>query len=385
MNLAPSELLGQRHAGLREAMAAAACDVLLVTRRPNLFYLTNFGGSAGAAVLTAAGLSLVVDFRYLTEARALLASGFRPPQTTLVPVTASYDETIAALLNASGGHRLAFEADDLSVSRHAWLAARLSAGAALQPTSGMVERLRERKDRHEQAVLREAAGRIAAVAAHVRGEVRAGRTEREVAGAIEAAMRSSGFSRPAFDTIVASGPNAALPHATAGERVIRPGDLVVLDFGGVFEGYCVDLTRTVSVGPPDAEARRVYGAVRAAQRAAIDAVRPGVLTGDVDAAARRVLEGEGLGEAFGHATGHGLGLEVHEGPRVTRRRSGGAATEGGPGLARLEPGMVFTIEPGAYLPGWGGVRIEDDVLVTEAGGEVLTRPWGQDLTDVSRF
>jgi Xaa-Pro aminopeptidase len=156
--------------------------------------------------------------------------------------------------------------------------------------------------------------------------------------------------------------------------VIRAGDLVVLDFGGVFEGYCVDISRTVSVGPPGAEARRVLEAVGAAQRAAIDAVRPGALTGEVDAAARNVLEARGLGEAFGHATGHGLGIEVHEDPRVTRARPAGSDPgPRGPGLVPLEPGMVFTIEPGAYLPGWGGVRIEDDVLVTETGCEELTR------------
>jgi Xaa-Pro aminopeptidase len=184
-------------------------------------------------------------------------------------------------------------------------------------------------------------------------------------------MRSSGFSKPAFDTIVGSGPNGALPHATAGERAIQRGDLVVLDFGGVLDGYCVDMTRTVSVGPPGPEARRVYQAVRAAQRAAIEAVRPGVPTDEIDAAARSVLDRAGLGGAFGHGTGHGLGLEVHEDPRITRRARGAGATAGGP--VAVAAGMVFTIEPGAYLPDWGGVRIEDDVLVTEEGCEVLTR------------
>jgi Xaa-Pro aminopeptidase len=183
-------------------------------------------------------------------------------------------------------------------------------------------------------------------------------------------MRSSGFSKPAFDTIIGSGPNGALPHATAGERLIAPGDLVVVDFGGVMDGYCVDLTRTFAVGPPSAEARRVHAAVLEAQRAAVAAVRPGVLAGDVDRAARSVLERAGLGEAFGHGTGHGLGIEVHEGPRVSRARPAGL---GGDSAAdRLEPGMVFTVEPGAYLPGWGGVRIEDDVLVTADGCEELT-------------
>jgi Xaa-Pro aminopeptidase len=179
------------------------------------------------------------------------------------------------------------------------------------------------------------------------------------------AMRAAGYERPAFDTIVASGPNAALPHYRAGTRILKPGDLVVLDFGGVLDGYCSDLTRTVSVGAPTPDALRLHAAVRDAQRAAMEAVKPGVSTTSVDGAARGLLESRGLGEAFGHGTGHGLGLEIHEEPRVGPPRSHSASVQ-------LEPGMVFTIEPGAYLPGMGGVRIEDDVLVTGDGCEVLT-------------
>jgi Xaa-Pro aminopeptidase len=195
--------------------------------------------------------------------------------------------------------------------------------------------------------------------------VRSGIAEREVAAAIEMALRRAGYERAAFDTIVASGPNSALPHYRAGDRVLHAGDLVVLDFGGVLDGYCSDLTRTVSVGNPSPEAVRLHAAVLDAQAAAIDAVKPGVTTADVDGAARQVLVAHGLGEAFGHGTGHGLGLDVHEEPRVSKPRSDIAPE-------RLEAGMVFTIEPGAYVPGFGGVRIEDDVLVTETGCEVLT-------------
>jgi Xaa-Pro aminopeptidase len=178
-------------------------------------------------------------------------------------------------------------------------------------------------------------------------------------------MRAAGYERTAFDTIVASGPNAARPHYRAGDRVLAAGDLVVLDFGGVLDGYCCDLTRTVSVGPPSLESARLHAAVREAQQAAIAAVRPGVEATEVDRAARSVLVAHGLGEAFGHGTGHGLGLDVHEEPRITRPLPDVAPVH-------LEPGMVFTIEPGAYIPGWGGVRIEDDVLVTADGCEVLT-------------
>jgi Xaa-Pro aminopeptidase len=193
----------------------------------------------------------------------------------------------------------------------------------------------------------------------------AGMSERALAAVLEAAMRDAGYERLAFDTIVASGPNGAFPHYRAGDRLLEQGDLVVLDFGGVLDGYCCDLTRTVSVGVPSDEARRVYHAVLDAQQAAIAAVQPRVRASDVDAAARDLLQSRGLGEAFGHGTGHGLGLDIHEEPRVARHR---------PDLpvVPLEPGMIFTIEPDAYIPGWGGVRIEDDVLVTESGCDVLT-------------
>ena len=184
-------------------------------------------------------------------------------------------------------------------------------------------------------------------------------------GVLEAAIRHAGYQGPAFDTIVASGPHAALPHHHTGDRVLAEGDLVVLDFGGVLDGYCSDLTRTVSIGPPSIEARRLYTAVYDAQEAAIAAIRPGVESSAVDGAARAVLEARGLGAAFGHGTGHGLGLDVHEQPRITRVRANVASVP-------LVPGMVFTVEPGAYVPGFGGVRIEDDVVVTETGCDVLT-------------
>ena len=185
--------------------------------------------------------------------------------------------------------------------------------------------------------------------------------------AIDWRIRDAGFTRTAFDTIVAAGPNSALPHAKPGERKLTEGDLVVLDFGGVYDSYCVDLTRTVSVGAAAPRVREVYNAVREAHDRAIQAVAPGQSRFGIDAAARETLDGHGLGAAFGHGTGHGLGIEVHEGPRITRRRP-----DVDTGDEAVQAGMVFTIEPGAYLPGWGGVRIEDDVLVTESGVDVLT-------------
>src|SRR5882672_4635499 len=237
----------------------------------------------------------------------------------------------------------------------------------LLSTEHLVERLRVRKDEYEIATMREAAARLSAVATGVLTAVRRGETERDLALAIDVRIRQAGFERAAFDTIVASGPNAALPHARPGERTITEGDLVVLDFGGVYDSYCVDLTRTVSVGRASARVREVYEAVREARARAVAAVAPGRSRFEIDAAARDTLARHGLGEAFGHGTGHGLGIEVHEDPRIARRQPG-VDLQNEAVAAR----MVFTIEPGAYLPGWGGVRIEDDVLVTDTGVEVLT-------------
>jgi Xaa-Pro aminopeptidase len=212
--------------------------------------------------------------------------------------------------------------------------------------------------------MREAARMLSSAAVDALAAVRPGRSESDVALDVELSLRRAGFSKPAFETIVASGANSALPHARPGSRMLTAGDGVVLDFGGVYDGYCVDLTRTVQLGPASGSFSRIFAAVRAAHAAAIATIRPGIAASAVDGAARAVLVERGLGEAFVHGTGHGLGLEVHEEPRVTRQ---GAARD-----EILRPGMIFTVEPGAYLPGVGGVRIEDDVLVTAAGCEVLT-------------
>jgi Xaa-Pro aminopeptidase len=241
-----------------------------------------------------------------------------------------------------------------------------STSPTLVPTEGVVEAARVRKDAYELGVLREAGRRLSQVASEVHADVRKGRTEVEIALDIDWRIRRAGFEKTAFDTIVAAGPNAALPHAHPGERKLDEGDLVVLDFGGVWDSYCVDLTRTVSVGPASPRAKAVHAAVLKAHDRAVAVVRPGVSCFAIDGAARGSLTEDGMADAFGHGTGHGLGIEVHEDPRVGRRRSAADPEE----AVRVD--MVFTIEPGAYFPGWGGVRIEDDVLVTEAGVEMLT-------------
>ncbi len=367
-------MLGARHARVRGALGALGLDALVVTNPSNIRYLTSHAGTSGIAVVTRDAVNLVVDFRYEEAVRSLQSSAAACPDLRMWPVPGSYDAALLSCLSEVAVSSVGFEAAHVSVARHAWwqsTSAARASGISFLTTDGIVERLRVIKDGWELVALREAASRLTAVAGTVFRTIRAGMAEREVAAVVDGAIRQAGYERLAFDTIVASGPHSALPHYRAGERRLESGDLVVLDFGGILDGYCCDLTRTVCLGPPSEEARRVYAAVQDAQRAAIGVVRPGIEASAVDAAARGILEARGLGEAFGHGTGHGLGLDVHEDPRITRYRTDTASGEAIPPLL-LEAGMVCTVEPGAYVAGWGGVRIEDDVLVTEGGCEVLT-------------
>jgi Xaa-Pro aminopeptidase len=375
-------------------MAARSIDALIVTSLPNILYLTNFSGSSALVVLDRGRVRFITDSRYLASLEATRGLPDECPALHLAVAAGSYDATLAMMLSEYGGRRVGFEAAHLSVGRHGWLTATLSSGAGssvpslpseglavaappsapalglppiLVPTTDLVEDARVRKDAYELGVLREAGRRLSAVARDVLTMNLRGRTEHEVAADIDGRLRQAGFERPAFDTIVAGGSNSALPHARPTERRIHEGDLVFLDFGGVYASYCVDLTRTVSVGPASSRARAVHRAVLEAQRRAIEAVAPGVSRFDIDLASREALHAAGMGEAFGHGTGHGLGIEVHEAPRVVRRRPDVDDRD-----EALDVGMVFTIEPGAYFPGWGGIRIEDDVAVTERGAELLT-------------
>ncbi len=368
LGLPGSDLLAARHARVRSALESRGLDALIVTTPNNIRYLSNHVGSAGTLIITPAAIQLLADFRYKEAVRSRQDSPYACPGLQIYDVPDSYDEALVSATMTSSARVIGIEAGHLTVARLEWLTRTWQsrgAGIGVRSTERLIERLRAVKDESEVAILREAARRLTDVAGSAVESVREGVTEREVAAVVEAALRRAGYERPALDTIVASGPNSALPHYRAGDRALHAGDLVVLDFGGVLDGYCSDLTRTVSVGNPSPDAVRLHAAVREAQAAAIDAVKPGATTAEVDGAARQVLVAHGLGEAFGHGTGHGLGLDVHEEPRVSKPRSEMP-------FERLEPGMVFTIEPGAYLPGFGGVRIEDDVLVTETGCEVLT-------------
>ena len=352
----------QRAAALRELLDVLGVDGLLLTHLPNVRYLTAFDGSTGALLLTAASCRLLVDGRYYTSARERVEGGAGLQHVSVELAARSLDDAIANAASELQVRRLGVEAGVMTIAQFSRLQKMLPLD--LIPTERVVESKRLVKDEAEIAVFRRAGRMLSAAAAEVLGAVEPGRTEQELAVLIDVALRRAGFAKPAFETIVASGPNSALPHARPGTRVLAPGDPVVLDFGGVHDGYCVDLTRTVQLSPASDSFMSIFSSVAEAHAAATAAVRPGVMASAIDSAARNVLATRGLGEAFVHGTGHGLGLEVHEEPRVSR--VGTARDEA------LRPGMVFTIEPGAYVPGAGGVRIEDDVLVTEQGCEMLT-------------
>jgi len=374
-----SSLLTARVARVRAACGSVGVDALIVTHLPSIAYLTGFTGSAGVLVVTARTLCLVTDGRYRTALEGLAADGALPDGLQPRIARGAFEPEVERSLADARSARCGVEAAYLPVGHWSRLRHALSAAgnaAELTETEGIVESVRIVKDVWEVDVFREAGARLSAVLAGVLADLHEGPREVDVAQALEAGMRRTGFAKPAFDTIVASGPNSALPHARAGDRRLTRGDLVVIDFGGVFHGYSVDMTRTVAIGEPGEEARRLHQAVQDAQAAAIAAVRPTAAPEAIDAAARHVLEARGFGPLFVHGTGHGLGLEVHEAPRIAAAGTARAADAGEgcavPAPVQVVPGMVFTIEPGAYRPGFGGVRIEDDVLVTLEGCEVLT-------------
>ncbi len=355
------------------ALGAAGADALLVSHLANLRYLSGLDASAGHGLLTAAGcLYLLVDARYQTAARAQVDLIGADVLIAVDTADIRVADWIAERCVREGIAQLRLESRVLPLHQARLVERALLtaawAGTLVDTPLDLIEELRRVKDRLELAVLTEGGARLSDVARGVLadGVARAGRTELEVAAEIDGRVRAAGFSRAAFETIVASGPRSAHPHARPTDRRLAGGEVVVLDFGGVYGGYCVDLTRTVCLGQPSAEVDRQYWAVYAAQQAGCAAIGPGVVPADVDRAARQVLEAAGLGAAFGHGTGHGLGLEVHEAPRLARPLPEDAAQP------PLEAGVVCTIEPGAYLTGRAGIRIEDDVVVTADGHRQIT-------------
>ena len=331
-------------------------DALVVSYPANVRYLTGFSGSSGLLLVTGKGAVFITDFRYQTQA----AEEIGPLARVVIDGTGLWDRLVK-LIPEFGVRAVGYEAHVLTVRE----ADRLSGDALpchFSPTSDFVEGLRAVKAPEEVDAIRAAACLAGDALAETVRQVRAGQTEQEVAALLEGALRRGGTEGYPFPTIVASGPRSALPHARTGSRVIAPGDFLLVDFGAIVDGYVSDVTRTFVVGAqPTPRQAEAYAMVASAQRAALSGLRAGLSGRQADALARDVVEAAGQGPAFGHSLGHGIGLEVHEAPRLARTAD-----------QVLPAGAVVTVEPGVYYSGWGGVRLEDDVVLSDGAASLLT-------------
>jgi Xaa-Pro aminopeptidase len=350
-----------RQERLQNSLSTHRLDALLVTHPPNIQYLCGFTGSAGALLLTEKKTVFITDGRYTEQARAEVGSA---------QIVITRQGPLAAAATWLSSHqkkgrrvpsRIGIESEHMTVAARSRLAGMLPSGFRLREAPELIEQARMVKDEDEIACLRSTVILGASLFDRALEVIRPGVRETEVAAEMEYTARKAGVEAMSFETIIASGERSALPHGRASQAAIPGQGFVVCDFGVILSGYCSDMTRTVYVGRPSAEGRGVYQAVKQAQQAAVDAVRPGISVGEVDRAARKSLQKSGLAKHFTHSTGHGVGLEIHEAPRVAAGQT-----------KILQPGMVITIEPGVYVPGKWGVRIEDMVVVTERGCEVLT-------------
>lgn len=362
-----------RQQRLQKMLSAHRLDALLVTHLPNVRYLCGFTGSAGVLLVTANRSVFFTDGRYTDQARAEVQAA-RIVITRKGPMAAAAewlsDHMKADRQASSSQTRVGIEGEHLTVAARSHLGKLLPSGLRLREAPPLVEQARLVKDEQEIESIRSAVLLGASLFNSALETIRPGVFETEVAAEMEYAARLAGAEAMSFETIIASGKRSALPHGRASRTAIPAQEFVVCDFGVILSGYCSDMTRTVYVGRASAEARRVYQAVKQAQQAGVDAVRPGITVGEVDKAARKSLQNNGLAKYFTHSTGHGVGLEIHEPPRLAAGQT-----------EILRPGMVITIEPGVYIPGKWGVRIEDMVIVTEQGCEVLT-PTSKELLEI---
>jgi len=354
----PADRTAARRAALVTRFADLQVHGLIVSHLPNIRYLTGFTGTAGVALVLPEETVLVTDFRYRTQAQEELGAAVR-----VDIVAADVWERVGQLAASGGGvDRVGYEAQALTVADLERLARGGRGTGRWASVTGAVEALRVSKEPGEVAAIRAAAVLAGEALSATMGCIRPGLSERDVATRLEAELRRRGSEWHPFPTIVASGPRSALPHARTSDRRLERGDWLLLDFGAQMDGYCADLTRTVVVGArADERQRAVYHLVRDAQLVARTSLRAGMSGRDGDALARSLIDARGFGDAFGHSLGHGLGLEVHEAPRLSRANE-----------QPLPLHAVVTVEPGAYFPGWGGVRLEDDVYLGPAGPELLS-------------
>lgn len=340
---------------LRQKLTDEGLDAILITNASNRRYLSGFTGSAGTLIISQERAVLATDFRYYEQV------GKQVPHFELAKVKDEFTDLLPDLIGEVVCRRLGFESKDVTVSLHQQLSEALPENVEFVATSDVVEGLRAIKDEGELDKLQQAISLTDAAYAHIAGWMQPGMTEREVAWELERFMRTHGAEKAAFVT-VAAGPNGAMPHASPSERPIQAGDPVVMDMGALVDGYHSDLTRTVALGEVNGRYREVYEIVLQAQQAALQGIRPGMTGREADATARDVIAEAGYGDEFGHGLGHGVGLVIHEHPWMGRRHD----------KEILRPGMIFTVEPGIYLPGEFGVRIEDVAVLREDGPQVLS-------------
>lgn len=338
---------------LRTLLSERQLDAVIVGKPENRQYFSGFTGSAGLLAIASQEAFLVTDFRYVEQASQEAAA------FTVIRAESSLVDSLVQVIRRQAWRHLGVEEDYITMGLHRELSERLPHVA----WNGLIlDGLRMIKDNEEIRLLREAVRIADAAFAHIVRILRPGLSEKAVAAELEYAMRRQGAEKAAFDTIVASGPRSSLPHGLASDKVLAEGDLVTMDFGAVYQGYHSDITRTVVIGRATDKQRQIYNTVAEAQRRASDAIRPGLTGQQVDAIARDYIKAAAFGDFFGHALGHGVGLAIHEEPRLSPTYT-----------HTLQAGMAVTVEPGIYLPGWGGVRIEDLVVLTPSGCEVLTQ------------
>lgn len=343
---------------LRKKFSENEVDAILISQAENRRYLSGFDGSAGYLLITENKAVLATDFRYIEQAKN------EAPDYEIIRITGNISDWLPGLVSEAGINKLGFESGDVSFSLFQQIVEALKekqVSLELMPISGMVEALRAVKEPEEIECINRAAVITDAAFEYVEGHIVPGMTEKQVAWELEKCLRENGSQGLAFEIIVASGPQAALPHAKPTDRVIKEGEPVMIDMGGRHEGYAGDLTRTICAGKPDEQYRDVYQTVLDAQRAALAIIKEGMSGQQADTIAREIIEKAGHGEEFGHSLGHGVGLAAHELPRL------------GPGSADvLTEGMVFSVEPGIYIPDWGGIRIEDIVVMEQGKVRVLS-------------
>lgn len=338
---------------IRHYLEEQQLDSMIITSPYNRRYISKFTGSAGFVIITPNEALLITDFRYVEQAEK------QAKEFTIIEHKADAIEEINVQLTRLQVERLAFEAEHMTVAEFRHYETKLQ--CELVATKGVIEQFRMFKTAEEIAILKDAAKIADDAFEHILSYIHPGVREIDVANELEYFMRKQGATSSSFDIIVASGVRSSLPHGIASEKVITSGELVTLDFGAIYNGYCSDITRTVAVGDISDQLTEIYKVVLTAQEKAVAAIKPNMTGIEADAIARDYITASGYGDYFGHGTGHGLGLEVHEEPRLSPRSQ-----------AQLEVGMVVTVEPGIYIPNLGGCRIEDDIVLTETGNERLT-------------